>query len=98
MRPYEILATGPDCGLIEFVPDTASLDEVHREYGQLKEYFRLKFGKKGFKVAAKRFMKSLAAYSLVCYVLQIKDRHNQNIMVDSEGHILHIDFGFLLSN
>jgi phosphatidylinositol 4-kinase len=34
----------------------------------------------------------------VCYILQIKDRHNGNILIDIEGHILHIDFGFLLSN
>ena len=43
-------------------------------------------------------MKSLAAYSVVTYFLQVKVRHNGNILLHRDGYIIHIDFGFLLSN
>ncbi len=48
--------------------------------------------------AQRGFVESMAGYSLVCYLLAMKDRHNGNILLDDAGHVVHIDFGFMLSN
>lgn len=76
-------------------------ENAKRKIFSLKDYFEDVFGDVGSKTyrkAQENFTRSLASYSIICYFLQIKDRHNGNIMIDSEGHIIHIDFGFLLSN
>ena len=105
LKPYEILACGPHCGLIEVVSDALSVSSIKEKTGganaTILDYFRSQFGRTGskkYQQAVENFTNSLCAYSLVCYILQIKDRHNENILIDIEGHVLHIDFGFLLSN
>lgn len=77
-------------GIIEVVPDTASRDQIGKAnaYG-LYEYFHEKFGpdlSPVFQYARENFIKSMAAYAVVCYILQIKDRHNGNILIDGSGH------------
>ncbi|GLD92968.1 hypothetical protein PINS_up001560 [Pythium insidiosum] len=100
LRPYQIVCTGANIGLIETLRDSQSLDSVKKQYGSLAEYFTALFGAEEMspaRVCARdAFITSMAASSIFCYLFQIKDRHNGNIMMDQEGHILHIDFGFML--
>jgi len=105
LNTYEIISTGNDAGLVEMVNDSVSLDQLKQKihHASLHDFYLYNYGNGdsnsvGYKNAMNNYIASLAGYSLVCYFLQIKDRHNGNILIDNEGHIIHIDFGFLLSN
>ena len=92
--PYKVVATKPGCGVIECVPDAKSRDQLGRRTDtDLFNYFKKKYGDETsttFKNARRAFITSMAAYSVLGFLLQIKDRHNGNIMVDEDGHIIHI--------
>jgi phosphatidylinositol 4-kinase B len=54
----------------------------------LKDHFIKTFGKEDtptYEAAVDAFMRSLAAYSIISYILQLKDRHNGNILIDNKG-------------
>ncbi len=96
--PYRVTATAPGCGVIDVLPNSISRDMLGREaVNGLYDYFVSKYGNEDslrFQQARNNFVKSMAAYSVISFLLQFKDRHNGNIMIDDAGHILHIDFGF----
>lgn len=103
LRPYSIVSTGRSSGLLETITDAQSFDALkkHKDYEGLRKHFEQTYGhgdvlSPAFKSAQRNFLHSLAAYSIVCYLLQIKDRHNGNMLLDTQGHIVHIDFGFML--
>lgn len=62
LRPYEILSTGSDCGLIEFVEDGLGVDYIRKTMSMLMnrpcdlyDYFRKNFGMPGTKLSGKSF-------------------------------------------
>merc|ERR1711920_820447 len=61
------------------------------------DIFKIAFADRLFE-AKQNFIESYAAYSLVVWFLQVKDRHNDNLLMVSTGHVVHLDFGFMLSN
>ena len=100
--PYRVIATKPGCGVIECVPNSNSRDAIGRQTAiDLYQYFLDKYGgpeTSKFQQARRNFIMSMAGYSLFVFLLQIKDRHNGNLMLDQDGHIIHIDFGFMIES
>ena len=100
---FFIAFKGPDCGVMEMVKDCITVDSLKKKiYQQNKNFKLIDFFKdyygKNLDKARYNFCSSLVGYSLICYFLQIKDRHNGNILLHKDGYIIHIDFGFFLSN
>lgn len=102
IKPYKILVISSDSGMIEPVVNAVSIHQVKKQSQlSLLDYFLQEHGNyttEAFLTAQRNFVQSCAGYCLICYLLQVKDRHNGNILLDSEGHIIHIDFGFILSS
>ncbi|EAU88528.2 atypical/PIKK/PI4K protein kinase [Coprinopsis cinerea okayama7 len=113
VKHFRILITGSTSGLIETIKDAVSIHSIKKaEYAKriaegrlghvtLLDHFKANYGDPSssrFLRAQRNFAQSLAGYSIVTYLLQVKDRHNGNILLDRDGHLIHIDFGFILSN
>jgi phosphatidylinositol 4-kinase len=64
--------------IIGFVTDTHSIDYIKKKYPadkSLVQFYKNVFGD-NFDRAQRNFIESLAGYSIICYLLQIKDRCN----------------------
>ncbi|KAL3621224.1 Phosphatidylinositol 4-kinase alpha 1 [Castilleja foliolosa] len=98
--PYGVLPTGPERGIIEVVPNSRSRSQMGETTdGGLYEIFQQDFGPVGsasFEAARENFLVSSAGYAVASLLLQPKDRHNGNLLFDSVGRLVHIDFGFIL--
>ncbi|KAL7992151.1 hypothetical protein Chor_016407 [Crotalus horridus] len=107
MVMFKCLATGKDRGMVELVPASDTLRKIQVEYGvtgsfkdkPLAEWLR-KYNstEEEYEKASENFIYSCAGCCVATYVLGICDRHNDNIMLRSTGHMFHIDFGKFLGH
>lgn len=85
---YRVLPTSPDAGLIEIVMDSETVHEINRGKKMSLSNWILKHNEQEPIVSVRdRFMRSLAAYCVMTYLLGIGDRHLENIMVTHNGNL-----------
>ena len=100
---YKTLATSKSDGFVEFVPNSKTIFDIKREYNNQIRAFYEEISKKDGKIDEAELNKKLdsyinscAGYCVVTYILGIGDRHLENLMIDRNGRLFHIDFGYIL--
>ena len=97
LKPYRALATGPNHGFIQFV-DSMAVATVIQQEGTILNYLskQSRDGKNIDPEIMDTYIRSCAGYCVITYLLGVGDRHLDNLMLTKHGHLLHVDFGFIL--
>eukprot|EP01113_Clastostelium_recurvatum_P032806 TRINITY_DN4264_c0_g1_i2.p1 TRINITY_DN4264_c0_g1~~TRINITY_DN4264_c0_g1_i2.p1 ORF type:complete len:1541 (+),score=313.05 TRINITY_DN4264_c0_g1_i2:38-4660(+) len=105
---YTVVPVSEDAGFIEVVQDAETFANIQKAAGGATAAFSktplynwlcdANPSVDSFDMALHNFTYSLAGYCVATYVLGVGDRHNDNIMITSSGHLFHIDFAHFLGN
>lgn len=107
MVTFTCVPTGHMRGMIEMVQQAETLRKIQVELGLTGSFkdrpiaeWLAKHNPSAleYERAVSNFTASCAGYSVATYILGICDRHNDNIMLKTSGHLFHIDFGKFLGD
>lgn len=103
LTPYRILATSAYTGIVQFIPSLslAAIEEGKKTPPGILNYLRSTHPDPTTDTGVKQsvmdtYIKSCAGYCVITYLLGVGDRHLDNLLLTSDGHFFHADFGFIL--
>ncbi|KAH8554115.1 phosphatidylinositol 3-kinase [Umbelopsis sp. PMI_123] len=103
LTPYKVLATGPDHGLVQFVPSKSLAAVLNDHQNNVLSFFRQYHpdpGPDGIygidSQVMETYIRSCAGYCVITYLLGVGDRHLDNLLLSPDGFLFHVDFGFIL--
>eukprot|EP01126_Amoeba_proteus_P003295 TRINITY_DN11093_c0_g2_i6.p1 TRINITY_DN11093_c0_g2~~TRINITY_DN11093_c0_g2_i6.p1 ORF type:complete len:556 (-),score=157.67 TRINITY_DN11093_c0_g2_i6:119-1786(-) len=84
---YKIIPTGVGSGVVEFVPGCVPSGKYRwKKLNTLSDEEKI------------ILMSSMAGSFVACWILGIRDRHQDNMMIKDDMLFFHIDFGFILND
>ncbi|EGT45481.1 hypothetical protein CAEBREN_10215 [Caenorhabditis brenneri] len=104
LTPYLVLATGVGQGFVQCIKSKPlrAIQEQYKVHKMdcIREAMKeLRPGDGPFGIEANvidNYVRSLAGYSVIMYILGLGDRHLDNLLLCENGKLFHVDFGFIL--
>ncbi|XP_018614153.1 phosphatidylinositol 4-phosphate 3-kinase C2 domain-containing subunit beta isoform X2 [Scleropages formosus] len=107
MVNFRCFSTGRGRGMVEMIPNAETLRKIQVEHGVTGSFKDRPLAdwlqkhnptEDEYEKAVENFIYSCAGCCVATYILGICDRHNDNIMLKTSGHMFHIDFGKFLGH
>uniref|UniRef100_A0A671VTP3 Phosphatidylinositol-4-phosphate 3-kinase catalytic subunit type 2 beta n=1 Tax=Sparus aurata TaxID=8175 RepID=A0A671VTP3_SPAAU len=104
---FKCFSTGRGRGMVEMIPHADTLRKIQVEHGVTGSFKDRPLADwlqkhnptdEQYDKAVENFIYSCAGCCVATYILGICDRHNDNIMLKTSGHMFHIDFGKFLGH
>jgi phosphatidylinositol 3-kinase len=83
---YNVISMGNDFGCIEFIKDCVALRDISDYHSEFIAQ----------PVKIERLIVSAAASYIASFILGVRDRHFDNVLIRNDGTLFHIDFGYVL--
>lgn len=95
---YKVIPVTNEAGFIEFVGGAKTITDIKKHHGTLNSYLFSTDSDNKASQTRSAFAASASFWTVITHVLGICDRHNENIMVRSDGLLFHIDYGHLMKD
>jgi len=86
---YDVVPMAVDFGAIEFIDGAKKISKISKMINQKDASGRVRS-------IANKIIATAAASYIASYVLGVRDRHHDNILVREDGAVFHIDFAYIL--
>jgi phosphatidylinositol kinase/protein kinase (PI-3 family) len=94
---YDVVPTSANTGFIEMV-EAETFASIFASTPSILEWIVKHNPQERAGIISNTFMASVAAWTVIEYLLGIGDRHLDNIMITRDGKMMNIDFGHILGS
>jgi len=95
---YDVLPLSKNSGIVSLVAGSRTLYSLHQDCTSLQNWVIENNTHYTIDYIRGRFLRSCAFCTVVSMILQVGDRHLENVMMTRQGLIFHVDFAHVLGS